>query len=476
MSIALPRRRALANLILSLSSNTHYDSIAELSLSPVYQHQYASLYDVLDELSKDEESFSCLQKRVSQFVFKELGQIVKKADDRSLPLVVSSDVTPCEYTHAQSLPDRQAIVLPNGAGQSRTNLGVGYNLSSLNLSSFSGSWSLPLDLRRVRLDQTASQCAQEQLAGLLSNHSGIDKNRLVIHCADSAYGNSAFLAQLYKDHSNLVNIVRLKHGSKVFKQYERTASSNPLQYFGEQSYLIMDSDTKSYKKKKSKEFYEVERKAISETQADESIVVEEIMGRQPRPVMVTIERWNNYLLRSKSGQSMKEHPIDLLRIRCVDKSTGKPVFKRELYLAISGERKTEVSNIMGRQYYRSRQDIEAFFRTAKQHFLLTKFATSVQQHLDNFLQVVILASYATFLNADQVDNQPIHPWERYQPTKKKINGRVTMTQSIRKAQAYYCTLDLSDLSPPKSKGGIGRQKGHQLTPKTTYKVARKPKK
>ena len=42
------RADVLMNLIDAICSNTHAKSIAELSLSPIFRYQYASVYDAID--------------------------------------------------------------------------------------------------------------------------------------------------------------------------------------------------------------------------------------------------------------------------------------------------------------------------------------------------------------------------------------------------------------------------------------------
>ena len=170
---------------------------------------------------------------------------------------------------------------------------------------------------------------------------------------------------------------------------------------------------------------------------------------------------------------MKDKPVDIIRIRYIDAQNGTPIYKREMYLVISGQRRGEVSTLQAQQYYLSRSDIESYFRAGKRNLLLDKFQTSEVQHLDNYLVILQLASWLSYLVASQVESC-INPWERYLPNKSPQQGeRLTMSQSIRAAAGYFATLDLRMFKPPKSIGGHGRKKGAKQPRRKRHKLVRK---
>lgn len=475
----LPRSRVLIGLLLSLCGNTRWRSVTQLSLSSSFQHQYASITDLLSCLSKDGES---LAKVRAFFVSLSVEVMLAERPDTEAVdrILLAVDTTPCPHPFSETLADRTAIVCPNPMFQAYR-LSKGYLLSSLNVAGFDGSWNLPLSIQRVGPEQTASQCAHQQMEAFLQvNKPGIRSTALVVQAADSSYGNIPFLLPLRK-HPNLVNICRLRSGLKVYVDHRRetgqTASSTNKIY-GQELFLTMASDTKMYQTRWHETPQPKVRTSISERPADERHESYELLGnRHPRAIKVIIEVWRNLLLRGNLDQeSMSDHPVDIVRIQQLDALTGKPVFKKEMYLVISGQRRAEITGIQARKDYSYRKDIETYFRSAKQRMLLQEFQTSRVDHLDAYLNVVQLAGWFTYTLADQTEIAQ-RSWERYaEPPSELPPTRLTFAQAIRAANDYLLTLDLKPFAPQKQKGGTGRAKGQKQVPRRRHKVVKKRQK
>ena len=123
---------------------------------------------------------------------------------------------------------------------------------------------------------------------------------LVVNTVDNGYANTPFLCPLYKQYPNLVNIARLKSGSKTFASHAAPPDGTyQRKYYGTHHYNIMTSDVKMYKKSGSEESYPVERTSISELDADETQSYYRYMGHRQRKVEVKIERFNDRLLKGR---------------------------------------------------------------------------------------------------------------------------------------------------------------------------------
>lgn len=475
VSSGLYRTRALAGLLLSMSSNTSASSVAELSLSPFFQHQYCSVYDAIENLVKDGETFEQARKIVLNlclYWYIEEGR-AEEFEDR---IVLATDATPRPALFSSTLPDRQSIVMPNPTSHQPYNLSEGYNVSTIHLAHFADKWCVPLAMERIGIDETSSECARRQLTTLLANENLAGADTLIANAADNGYGNVPFLCPLYQQQPNLVNICRLKHGSKTFGSCPAPEDGTfRSQYYGDKAYNIMNSDVKMYKKVGKQEQYAVERASISAVPPDEQISYPRIMGRGQRNVTVSLTRWNGRLLEGKTGHSMKDKPVDIVRVLYEDALTGIPIYKREMYLVLSGKRRGEVTTRQAQEYYLSRSDIEAYYRTAKRRFLLDKYQTSNLRHFDNYLLVVQLATCLSYLSAKEA-TMNINPWERYLPqSKKPPEKRLTMSQAIRAATRGYATLDLRAFAPPKCIGGSGRKKGAKQAARERYGRVKKRK-
>ena len=458
-----------------MSSNTSASSVAELSLSPFFQHQYCSVYDAIENLVKDGESFEQARQVVLNLClswYLDDGR-TEAFKDR---IVLATDATPRPALFSSTLPDRQSIVMPNPTSHQPYKLSEGYNLSTIHLAHFDEKWCVPLAMERIGIAETSSECARRQLGVLLANEQLVAPSTLVVNVADNGYGNVPFLCPLYQRHTKLVNICRLKHGSKTFARCAAPEDGSfHRQFYGEKAYNIMSSDIKMYKKDGKSEQYAVERSSISEVTPDDQVSYQRTMGRGQREVTVRLTRWNDRLLKGKTGHSMKSKPVDIVRISYEDIATKQQIYKREMYLVISGKRRGEVTTRQAQEYYLSRSDVEAYYRTAKRRLLLDKYQTSNLRHFDNYLLVVQLASCLSYLSAEGAELN-IKPWERYLPENNKPpEKRLTMSQAIRAAAKGYATLDLRVFAPPKCTGGSGRKKGAKQPARKRYGRVKKKK-
>lgn len=82
--------------------------------------------------------------------------------------------------------------------------------------------------------------------------------------------------------------------------------------------------------------------SIKECQADELVIIDSQIGRNNRAIKIEISRFNDVMVRSKKGFSMKDKPFDLIAITVKDALSGERIFQKDCFLALSGERKSEI--------------------------------------------------------------------------------------------------------------------------------------
>lgn len=453
---------------MALASCQEAHSPVELSLSPVYQYQFSSIAKVLNHIVCDAEDHQRVQKAIREMCMPYF--------DRSASLfpgyVLQTDTSPVGKPHSPTLPERSYIVRPNNVIPGNKPLTVGYDISFVNLSGGENGWSLPLSIKRVAIGQTASQCALEQLKDLFA-HSELNlTDRLVINTLDSKYGNAHYLAPAHQ-HKQLVNVVRLRAGMKVYKRHHRGATGGADGVYGEKYYLLMQSQTKTYIHPKTKQPWEVFQRSILELEADEyqQLATQTSRGRQ---LLVELWRYNDMMLRSKDGYMMKDKPFDLIVARVSDAETGEVVFEQGMFIALCGEHKSKLSTMQGYEAYRCRYDIEPSLRFNKQRLMLEKFQTPELEHFDNWLLIIQLTSWLLYAASNEAHFRP-RKWESYLPQNKpKENAARLSISQVRKAlQTLFLTFDLNPFKPKKCKKGKGRQKGQAFAPRQRYKVVKK---
>lgn len=465
MKLKIRRSRATANLIMALSCYKEAKSPVELSLCPLYHYQYSSIYDALSDLAKDAKERSGVQQAIQSLCMSYF--------DRIGPLVFQTDSSPVRKPHSPTLKDRGYIAIPNNVIKGNKPLSIGYEVCFVNISAGADKWSLPLSEERVGIDQTPSQKAIDQLGQLL-NHPALGLGEeLILNTLDSKYGNAYYMAPSWQ-FDNMVSVVRLRAGMKVWEEDWREDTGGAPQVYGDKFYLHHQSKMKTYQKHPQTGLpYEVFQRSVFEKSA-EDYAEWSAQTAKGRKINIQVWRWEQMMIRTKDGHNMKDKPFDLLGVKITDAETGKLVFDREMFLAISGRRKQEVSTPEGYKVYRRRYDIEPFLRFSKQQLLLEKYQTPDVGHFDNWLLFNQLASWLLYTASDEVQYRP-RKWEQYLPENKNAHqqARLSMAQTRKAAQDLFLTFDPNSFKPLKSKKGRPRHKGETQIQRTRFPVVRK---
>lgn len=468
----------MANLVLALGSSTCAQSVVGLSKSPLYQYPYSSIGKSICGLAADSATRCDLQRDIQSMVLPYYESKSPLLGTNRCYLIV--DTLPYIRSHSPTLAARRYVPIPNNPIKGNKPIGIGYKISSVNISEPDSKWTLPLSMERVPLDKTDAEYAVKQVSQVAQQVRRQRETDLVLVGGDSFYGNPAYLAPMYAD-ANIVNIIRFRHARKVWTGADK--NKHPKRVYGEQYYLRAQTEVKDYKKRNSEERHEVLQTSIYDLKADEHQLLER-QTAQGRRITVELHRWNDLLIRSKDGHSMKAKAFDLIGVQYKDASTGKSLFERPLFAAICGQRKSEVSTKEAQQYYRHRYDIEPTNRFEKQNLLLDKYQSPDVQHVDNWLLVIILTIWLLFSASKEVPLK-VEKWEQYLPKNKQAAEaqqkegnpfRLSMAQTHKGAQALFSTFDLSDFAPKKSKGGKGRQLGETQTPRKKQPILRKKNK
>lgn len=312
----------------------------------------------------------------------------------------------------------------------------------------------------------------EQLQELLEHPDLGLSSILIINTLDSKYGNAAFLAPAHQ-HENLVNIIRMRSSMKVWQRDRQTNTGGAPKIYGDKFYLIDESRTKTYPHPKTKEPCEVFQRSIFDLEADQTLQIS-AQTKKGRLLTVHLYRWNSIMIGSKDGNNMKDKPFDLIAVRVLDAQTQERVFSQDMFIALSGKQKTDVTTEQGYDSYRHRYDIEPYFRFAKQKLMLQKLQTPDVEHFDNWLLTVQFATWLLYAASKETRFHP-RKWEKYLPESKqaKTAQQLSIAQTRKSAQDLFLTFDQDPFKPKNSKKGKGRQKGDKQTPRKRHRVLKK---
>jgi hypothetical protein len=340
------RADALMELLDALSSTPGARSVAELSLSPFFRRGYGSVYDAIAHLfqASDPETSVKEQQAWEQKLLRLKVSYLSPPQHRKFWLL-GTDAVSIPRLFAQTLEDRAFVYQPNVPGGNKP-ITIGHQYSAQVMypekdPSNGSPWVVPLSMRRIRSEETATTVGREQIDALMEDETLPFRAELCVHVADSAYSAALFLGST-EEHKNLVNVVRLR-GNRVFYRQplpvtgKRKRGRRP--WYGE-PFSLKDPTTR------------VEPDVLEETT---------LTTRKGQTYRVQLAGWHDVLMRGKKDLPMHQKPFTLIRGRVLD-DQGQPVFRQTLWLIVIGQRRQELTLVEAWEAYAHRFDVEHYFR------------------------------------------------------------------------------------------------------------------
>lgn len=428
------RSDATMELIDALSSNQHANSITGLCLNQPFRRKYGSINDAIVNFNKDPEQI----KNIEIFLRKQCESISPTRPYHLLGV----DCTSAPRQYSKTLSDKGIVHKPTATPGNKP-ITVGHQYSVMGffperpVGDKNTPWVLPLSTRRVATNSNGISIGIEQLNSAMSSF----KNRLTVNVADSAYSCPKYIEATHQ-HDNLVLIARLRNNRVLYnkavpkakKITGRRERGHEL-WYGEAFKL---NDQSTWRK------------------SDEE-VSEKFITRKGKTYTVHIQAWRNILMRQKDGVRLNEFPFGVLRVYVTDEKNNL-VYKRPMWLMISGKRQSELNLLDIWKAYKQRFDIEHFFKFGKNRLLMDKFQTPETAHEESWWQIASLA-YAQLYMVRKIANNIPTPWEKYLPEMQK-NETVKSARQVQKSFLKITHEIGTPASPPKPRGKpLGRQKG-----------------
>lgn len=472
LQLGVRNNKALANTVMALAANTHARSPVELSTHPLFHYQNTSVSKSIAALATSAESWSSTELDIQHLVQLHLSREMIEQP----VLHLQTDTTPVRHPHSPTLEDKTYIYVPNNKVPGNKPLSVGYRVSAVHIGEARSRWSVPLSMRRVGVEQGAIACAVGQIDQLFDPLTGIlpiREGQLAINDADTGYAHPAYVAPLHR-HEGLVNIVRLRSGSKVWDAEPFSDTGGAPRIYAETPLYLRSTNQESTFRRGDKTWTKLQHALGEEPPSDELVL--ERTTKTGRALHVHLRRWNDKMWRSKKGHNMHDKPLDILSVEARDAQSGSALFKNPLWLGMTGIRKDEVATEMFYESYSCRYGIEPAFRLEKQHLMLEKYQPLNVQHFDNWLLIVLLSFWLLFTASDEVEYVP-KKWQQYPlgeaEQKREQTKRWSPAQTKKAALGLFCTFDLTPFLPQKCKKGKGRQKGDVQVPRPRFPIVKK---
>jgi hypothetical protein len=197
-------------------------------------------------------------------------------------------------------------------------------------------------------------------------------------------------------------------------------------------------------------------------------IMEQRFTASGRVLNVQIERWNNRL--EKGSDESAPFLFDAVRVTVL-RQDGTALYKKPLWLMVTGARRQELSLAEIADSYFRRFDIEHFFRFGKQKLLLDRFQTPDARHEENWWWICIF-SYIMLYHTRLLANQVKHPWER-RPKKLESIKILTPSQVQRDYERIIKGIG-TPASAPKPRGNSsGRREGTRVACRKDCPIVKK---
>ncbi len=442
---------------MALASFRQAKSVVALSNSPVFHHQYSSISKAIAGLAKTEHELKRVRKlfRGQQLKYFPLGA-------RNY---FQTDVVNIFREHAPCLKARQYRHKANNVISGNKPLGIGYGLSLVNIADFESGWSLPFDLKRVKSNEDEVEVGAAQITAICASEEfGTSLN---INAADSSYGVAKYISKV-NEVENLVNVIRLRHGNKVYETKVQATKGAP-QIYGAEYHLIEESGEKTYHKKEKT--YTKHLRSIYDKKADEYAEIEKVTKRG-KVLKVELRRWSGMKMRTKRGNSMKEVEFEIVGMRVLHKKTGERVFKQDVFAAVVGRKRGELKTAEVAEIFYHRFDLEVTNRFMKQNLFLESYQTPEVEHVDNWNVLAVEAMWLLWSASTEVENI-CEKWQQYAEPKEEKGGRKTASQTRKGSERLFLTFEQEPYLPKKCKKGLGRKKGDNQERRKHYQVVKK---
>jgi len=379
------RRDAIMNLLDAISSYGHVsNSVVQLSKADSFERQYSSITDAIGD-------------GLPHADFKEISRLVynyTSSENETQAYRFITDCTPNPRPYAKRLKDRHITHCPNQAPGNKP-ICVGHQYSVLMMrpeiqAEQSKRWLIPVSAQRVNSDQKGNEVGMNQIIESIDNFDLQEK--LCISIGDTLYSTEQCRITAKKQ-DKLVHIFRISGNRNLYVRPEpkldNQSSKGRKKEFGSKMNLGNKSTHPPYDSYQELNFVTANGKKR----------------------VAKIKSWNDLLLRGSRHYNSSKDPMNLIQVELVDEDS-KVIAKRPLWICVFGYERHKISPIDAYTNYKSRFDIEHFFRFGKQKLLLSAYQTPEIEHEELWWQLCLLAYSQLYLGKDDISNNP-EPWERY---------------------------------------------------------------
>ena len=399
---------------MTFSASVPKSSIVFLTESNQFKRKYSSAYRALRDYyckrDAKEDDRIALRRKERRAIIKYLLSLHTKDSKINL---YGLDTTNHYRVYASKGVDRKNVRSKNNRLSE-----AGYEYSVLcNLKE--NHWSIPVSIERVGSSDNKYTVGVSQI---LDAHCAGEQDSITIGVGDAAYSNCGYIEPLYhKD--NLVSITRDRKNRVVHRMFTgKQKASGRKRFYGERVYLTG----------KNINIY-----PDNETEFSDII-------QRGKHAKVILKEYKMLLIKGRKFHSMKDKPVNYVKaeVYAID---GNRMYKHDLLICVSGKHRDLISAKSVYEYYKSRFDIEHFFKFAKSKLRFDKLQTTNPDIDEDYCLFTAIAYNHIYHLKDYVQTVKDYDWYKSK-NKNKTPSIVYRSISELKDSFYDIT------SPPKIRG------------------------
>ncbi|MEM7591380.1 MAG: NF041680 family putative transposase [Cyanobacteria bacterium P01_A01_bin.83] len=329
------------------------ESLAELSLSPVFRRKWHSTYEALEDCNPSREKMMTIYSQ----------QIASN----QRPLLVG-DHSAWFRPDAVTLQERTYEHKPHRISVNRP-IGIGFGYSTIAyIPEQQGSWALPLLHERINSHETAISKLSTQIRRV-----GSQLETKPILVVDSQYGCASFVQQTADIPCD--KLMRLSSNRCLWGEPTAYSGRGRPRKHGDKFKL---NDRQTWFQEDDIEFIE-----------------------HPRLGLLQIQAWHQLHFRQAANQK-----LSLVRVEQLDSRHSKP-----LWLAWNGEEMPTLIEVVG--FYLRRFTIEHWYRFAKQRLHWTLPNLGTKEQCDRWSDLMPMMTWELWLAREIIVDRPL-PWQKPQ--------------------------------------------------------------
>ena len=325
-------------LIDALSSQINPSSGIGLSLSGVFTRKHSSISQLVSQILENEKLKSIIHNHSSI-----LHRHFSTGDASSSEMVfLAVDETSIFKQDSNSMEDRGYV---HGKTKGISPIGVGHSYSYLVvINDDLPQWVIPFDSQRVKTNESGTLVGISQFESFLRLH---PENDISVLTADSKYSSFDCIERMYGLGKQALLLSRLNSTRTLYFPYiGEQKSKGSVKKYGE-AFKLHDAETWS-----------------EPDDIDEDL---ELILKNGKIYQAKFQRWNGLIIKGKKNKPMHNKLFDIVNVIVTD--NGKQVYHRNMWLIISGEKRSSISCRQAFLQYKNRFNIEHFFRFSKQELL-----------------------------------------------------------------------------------------------------------